>query len=365
MTIKDLTNYLEIIAPLSYQESYDNAGLIVGNASADVSGVLVTLDSTEEVIDEAIAKGCNLVIAHHPIVFKGLKRLTGKNYVERTIIKAIKNDVAIYAIHTNLDSVVGGVNFKIAEKLRLEKVKILAPKSQILMKLVVFVPVSNTRKVLDALHAAGAGVIGNYSNASFRGEGIGAFRPNENANPTIGVANIDEEVHENRVEVIFPAYLKNQVLAAMYRSHIYEEVAHDIIMLENQNSEVGSGIIGELSNEISETDFLAYLKQNMGVTVIRHTKLLGKPIRKVAVCGGAGGFLLSDAKIQSADIFITADYKYHEFFDADNRIIIADIGHYESEQFTKELLKDYICKKITNFAVLLSKTNTNPVKYFY
>jgi hypothetical protein len=233
------------------------------------------------------------------------------------------------------------------------------------MKLVVFVPVSNTRKVLDALHAAGAGVIGNYSNASFRGEGIGAFRPNENANPTIGVANIDEEVHENRVEVIFPAYLKNQVLAAMYRSHIYEEVAHDIIMLENQNSEVGSGIIGELSNEISETDFLTYLKQNMGVTVIRHTKLLGKPIRKVAVCGGAGGFLLSDAKIQSADIFITADYKYHEFFDADNRIIIADIGHYESEQFTKELLKDYICKKITNFAVLLSKTNTNPVKYFY
>lgn len=250
MTIKDLTNYLEIIAPLSYQESYDNAGLIVGNASADVSGVLVTLDSTEEVIEEAIAKGCNLIIAHHPIVFKGLKRLTGKNYVERTIIKAIKNDVAIYAIHTNLDSVVGGVNFKIAEKLRLEKVKILAPKSQILMKLVVFVPVSNTREVLDALHAAGAGVIGNYSNVSFRGEGIGAFRPNENANPTIGVANIDEEVHENRVEVIFPAYLKNQVLAAMYRSHIYEEVAHDIIMLENQNSEVGSGIIGELSNEI-------------------------------------------------------------------------------------------------------------------
>jgi dinuclear metal center YbgI/SA1388 family protein len=365
MTIKDITNYLESIAPLAYQESYDNAGLIVGNASAEVSGVLVTLDSTEEVIDEAIAKGCNLVIAHHPIVFKGLKKLTGKNYVERTIIKAIKNDVAIYAIHTNLDSVVGGVNFKIAEKLRLEKVEILVPKSQVLMKLIVFVPVSNTKEVLDALHAAGAGVIGNYSHASFRGEGIGAFRPNEKATPTIGTANVDEEVHENRVEVIFPTYLKNQVLAAMHRSHIYEEVAHDIILLENQNSEVGAGIIGELANEMSESDFMAYLKQNMGVTVIRHTNLLGKPIRKVAVCGGAGGFLLGDAILRSADIFITADYKYHEFFDADNRIIIADIGHYESEQFTKELLKDYICKKITNFAVNLSETPTNPINYYY
>lgn len=365
MIIKELTTYLEAIAPLAYQESYDNAGLIVGNASAEVSGVLVTLDSTEEVIDEAIAKGCNLVVAHHPIIFKGLKKLTGKNYIERTIIKAIKNDVAIYATHTNLDSVVGGVNFKIAEKLKLEKVKILAPKSQVLMKLVVFVPVNNAKEVLEALHAAGAGMIGNYSHASFRCEGTGAFRPNEKAKPTIGAANVDEEVHENRVEVIFPAYLKNQVLAAMYRTHIYEEVAHDIIMLENQNSEVGSGIIGELSNEMSERDFLAYLKQNMGVSVIRHTKLLGKPIRKVAVCGGSGGFLLGDAIGQLADIFITADYKYHEFFDADNRIIIADIGHYESEQYTKELLKDYICKKFINFAVHLSETPTNPINYYY
>ncbi len=365
MTIKDITTYLESFAPLAYQESYDNAGLIVGNASAEVTGVLVTLDSTEEVIDEAIAKGCNLVVAHHPIIFKGLKKLTGKNYIERTIIKAIKNDVAIYATHTNLDSVVGGVNFKIAEKLKLEKVRILAPKSETLMKLVVFVPLSNTKAVLDALHAAGAGVIGNYSHVSFRGEGTGAFRPNEKANPTIGAANVDEEVHENRVEVIFPAYLKNQVLVAMHRTHIYEEVAHDIILLENQNPEVGSGIIGELTNEMSEDAFLVYLKHYMGVSVIRHTKLLGKPIRKVAVCGGSGGFLLGDAIGQSADIFITADYKYHEFFDADNRIIIADIGHYESEQYTKDLLKDYICKKFTNFAVHLSETPTNPINYYY
>lgn len=365
MIIKEITNYLESIAPLAYQESYDNAGLIVGNATAEVTGILVTLDSTEEVIDEAIAKGCNLVVAHHPIIFKGLKKLTGKNYIERTVIKAIKNDIAIYATHTNIDSVVGGVNFKIAEKLKLGNVKILAPKSQVLMKLIVFVPTYNTQDLLKALHAAGAGVIGNYSNVSFRAEGTGAFRPNEKANPTIGAANVDEEVHEHRVEVIFPAYLKNQVLAAMYSTHVYEEVAHDIITLENQNQEVGSGIVGELSEALSETDFLRHLKNSMGVSVIRHTKLLGKKINKVAVCGGSGGFLLGDAISQGADVFITADYKYHEFFDADGRIIIADIGHYESEQYTKELLKDYICKKFINFAVHLSETPTNPVNYYY
>jgi dinuclear metal center YbgI/SA1388 family protein len=365
MKIKELTTYLEQFAPLAYQESYDNAGLIVGNPNEYISGVLVTLDSTEAVIDEAIAKGCNVVVAHHPIVFKGLKKLTGKNYVERTIIKAIKNDVAIYATHTNLDSVVGGVNFKIAQKLDLQQVKILSPKNQVLLKLVVFVPISNTKAVLDALHEAGAGVIGNYSNVSFRGEGTGAFRPNELANPSIGAANVDEEVHENRVEVIFPSYLKNQVLAAMHRSHIYEEVAHDIIALENQNPAVGSGAIGELSEAMSEKDFLRYLKEKMNVSVIRHTNLLGKPIKRIALCGGSGGFLLNEAVAQNADVFITADYKYHEFFDADNRIIIADIGHYESEQFTKELLKDYICKKMINFAVHLSETPTNPVSYFY
>ncbi len=364
MQIKEITNYLEQLAPLAYQESYDNAGLLVGDANTEITGILICLDSTEEIIDEAKAKGCNLVVAHHPIIFKGLKKLNGKNYVERTIIKAIKNDIAIYATHTNLDSVVGGVNFKIAQLLDLQQVKILSPKNNNLIKLIVFVPIDNAKAVLAALHEAGAGVIGNYSHVSFRGEGTGAFRPNAAANPTIGAANIDEEVHENRVEVIFPAYLKSKVLAAMYRSHIYEEVAHDIILLENQNKEVGSGAIGELSEAMSEKDFLTFLKQKMDISVIRHTSFLGKKIKKIALCGGAGGFLLNDAIAQNADIFITADYKYHEFFDADNHIIIADIGHYESEQFTKELLKDYICKKMLNFAVRLSETNTNPVKYF-
>ena len=364
MKIKELTNYIEVLAPLAYQESYDNAGLIVGDANTDITGVLICLDSTEAVIDEAIAKGCNLVVAHHPIVFKGLKKLNGKNYVERTIIKAIKNDIAIYATHTNLDSVVGGVNFKISQVLDLQRVRVLSPKINSLMKLIVFVPIDSTEAVLAALHESGAGVIGNYSHVSFRSEGTGGFRPNDTANPTIGAANVDEKVRENRVEVIFPVYLKSQILGAMHRSHPYEEVAYDVILLENQNKEVGSGAIGELAEAMSEADFLQYLKQRMNVSVIRHTQLLGKPIKKVAVCGGAGGFLLNDAIAQNADIFITSDYKYHEFFDADGRTIIADIGHYESEQFTKELLKDYICKKMLNFAVRLSETHTNPVKYF-
>ncbi|RYU92959.1 Nif3-like dinuclear metal center hexameric protein [Emticicia agri] len=366
MTIRDVTAYLEKLAPLSYQESYDNAGLLVGNPNEIITGILVSLDSTEDVVEEAIQKGCNLIVAHHPIVFKGLKKITGKNYVERTIIKAIKNDIAIYATHTNLDNVVNGVSFKIAQLLGLQQVRILTPKSDLLMKLVVFVPVEHTGQLLDALYAAGAGEIGNYSQCSFRVEGKGTFKPNAQANPTIGQSGgAMEEVEENRIEVIFPAYLKNPILAAMRQGHVYEEVAHYLTLLDNENQEVGSGAVGILPQEMTETEFLAHLKQKMQVSVIRHTSLLNKPIRKVAVCGGAGSFLSGDAIRAGADIFVTADYKYHEFFDAENRIIIADIGHYESEQFTKELLKDYICKKFTNFAVHLSETPTNPVKYYY
>ncbi|WP_259016697.1 Nif3-like dinuclear metal center hexameric protein [Emticicia fluvialis] len=366
MRIKDITNYIERLAPLPYQESYDNAGLIVGSPDENVTGILVTLDSTEDVVEEAIQRGCNLIVAHHPIVFKGIKRLNGKNYIERTVIKAIKNDIAIYATHTNLDNVVDGVSFKIAQKLSLQRVKILAPKTDLLMKLVVFIPVEHTGDLLDALYAAGAGEIGNYSQCSFRVEGKGTFKPGAAADPVIGQSGGPmEEVEENRVEVIFPAYLKNQILAAMRKGHVYEEIAYYLTQLDNRHQEVGSGAVGYLPAPMAPTDFLAYLKQNMQVSVIRHTGLLNKPISKVALCGGAGSFLLGDAIRAGADIFITADYKYHEFFDAENRIIIADIGHYESEQFTKELLKDYICKKFTNFAVHLSETPTNPVQYYY
>lgn len=363
-TIQDLSDYLETLAPLSYQEAYDNAGLLVGDPQAGVRGVLVSLDCTEAVIAEAIANDCNVVLAHHPIVFKGLKRLTGKNYVERAVILAIKHDVALYAIHTNLDSVRGGVNWKIAERLGLRDVRVLVPKRQVLLKLVAFVPLEATQRVLDALYAAGAGQIGDYKNCSFRTEGTGTFRPTGGANPTVGAVGRDEEVPEHRVEIVLPAPLEGRVLAALRAAHPYEEVAYYLQRLENENQEVGAGAIGVLAQPLTEPDFLAHLKTSMQLSLIRHTALRNRMVEKVAVCGGAGSFLLGDALRQGADAFVTADYKYHEFFDAEGRTIICDIGHYESEVFTKDLLRDELMKKFTNFAVKLSETPTNPVNYY-
>jgi dinuclear metal center YbgI/SA1388 family protein len=364
MIIKEVTSYLEQLAPLNFQEDYDNSGLIIGDAQSELKGVLVTLDVTEEVIQEAISKGCNLVVAHHPLIFRGLKKLNGKNYVERSVILAIKNDIAIYAIHTNLDNVVNGVNFKIAEKLGLSDVQILRKKKGTLLKLTVFVPLESADKLLAELHKAGAGNIGNYSDCSFKSEGIGSFKPNQAANPVIGEVGKAEEVTEYRIEVILPVNLRAKVLNAMYAAHPYEEVAYYLQELENENQEVGSGAVGLLPVEMNEMEFLAHLKKSMNLDVIKFTSA-EKTIRKVAVCGGVGSFLLGDARANGADAFVTADYKYHEFFDAEGSILIADIGHFESEVFTKDLLVEILSKKITNFAPHLSEVNTNPVNYYY
>jgi len=362
--IRDITRELEKLAPLSYQEDYDNAGLLVGSPDTEVSGILFALDITENVIDEAVTKRCNLIVAHHPVIFRGIKKLNGKNYVERTVIKAIKSDVALYATHTNLDHVQEGVNYKIAERLGLKNVRILAPKSQILKKLTFFVPPENSEKVLNALFQAGAGDIGQYKNCSFRTEGTGTFLPGENANPAIGSRGHFEQVRENRVEVIFPSYLESEVLSVLRKSHPYEEVAHYLHILENQNQEVGAGAVGNLSQPMETNAFLQLLKHQMNTGIIRHTAATGKRIQRVALCGGAGSFLLNDAIRTQADVFVTADYKYHEFFDADNKIMICDIGHYESEVFTKDLLYHYLSGIFSNFALCLSEVNTNPVKYF-
>lgn len=361
--IKDVTDYLESIAPRSYQESYDNSGLITGHASWEVKGILVTLDCVESIVDEAIVKGCNLIVAHHPIVFRGLKKLNGNGYVERTVIKAIKHDIAIYAVHTNLDNVYTGVNRKICEKIGLTSIKILAPKKETLGKLVTFIPTENAENVLAALHQAGAGQIGNYKNCSFRLEGTGSFMPTDEANPHIGQLNKQEYVNEVRAEVIFPLHLEGKILAALRKAHPYEEVAYYLSTLLNENQEVGSGMIGELAIPAEPLDFLQGLKVSMDLQMIRHTNINHGPIRKVAVCGGAGSFLLPQAIQAGADIFVTADFKYHEFFDADGRIIIADIGHYESEVFTKELLQDVLSKKFSTFAIIFSETATNPISY--
>ncbi|WP_242928071.1 Nif3-like dinuclear metal center hexameric protein [Pontibacter vulgaris] len=364
-TIQDVIRVLEAYAPPRYQESYDNSGLQTGNGADEVKGVLVTLDCTEEVLEEAIAKGCNLVVAHHPVIFKGIKSLIGRSYVERTIIKAIQHNIAIFACHTNLDNVHNGVNAKIAEKLELLNTRILVNKPQTLMKLVVFVPVANTDEVLDALHKAGAGQIGNYSNCSFQVQGTGRFLPTEGADPKIGQVGKPEQVQENRIEVIFPAYMQHNLMAALVKAHPYEEVAHYITALENTNQEVGIGMVGELAPDLTEEQFLAYLKDKMQLQGLRYTSVGSKIIRRVAVCGGSGSFLIKDAIRSGADALVTGDVKYHEFFDAENRIMIADIGHYESEVFTKEIFYDTISKNFATFAVYLSNVNTNPIRYTF
>jgi dinuclear metal center YbgI/SA1388 family protein len=361
--IKDIISYLESMAPRAYQESYDNAGLIVGNPLNEVTGIICSLDVTENVVKEAEKKKCNLIVAHHPIVFKGLKSLTGKNYVERTVIAAIKKDIAIYAIHTNLDAVSQGVNKKIAEKLGVLSPKILAPKKGILSKLTTFIPKSNAEQVLDALFAAGAGHIGNYANCSFKSEGKGSFLPREGAQPTIGEKGKAISVEETRVEVIFPGHLESKVIGNLKASHPYEEVAFYLQALENEHQEVGSGMVGLLPEPISGREFLLHLKSSMELKTLKHTAIPAKKVHKIALCGGAGIFLLEQAKKSKADVLVTADVKYHEYFDADNEILLADIGHYESEIYTKELLKDILSRKFSNIATYLTNVVTNPISY--
>ncbi len=364
MKLSQLTDYLESLAPLAYQEDYDNAGLIVGKPDQEIYQALVSLDCTEAVVDDAIANNCQVIVSHHPIVFKGLKKLNGKTYVERVVEKAIRNNIALYAIHTNLDNIHTGVNARICETLGVKNTRVLSPKHNLLKKLVTYVPVAQAEQVRNALFHAGAGNIGNYSEASFNAEGTGTFKGNEFSDPYVGEPGIRHTEEEIRVEVIYPANLESKILMALVLAHPYEEVAYDLYNLTNPNQQVGSGMIGELDIAVNEEAFLSFVKEKMQAHVIRHTAFTGRHIKKLAVCGGAGGFLLKQAINAGADIFITADYKYHEFFDAEGKILIADIGHFESEQFTQQLLVDIIRKKFSTFAVRLTDINTNPVKYF-
>ncbi|MEO9021478.1 MAG: Nif3-like dinuclear metal center hexameric protein [Ginsengibacter sp.] len=364
MKIKEITDYLESIAPLSLQEDYDNAGLLIGNESEDCKGILVSLDVTESVIEEALKKNCNLVVAHHPIIFRGIKRLNGKNYVERTVISAIKNNIAVYAIHTNLDNVLEGVNRKIAEKLGLKNCQVLLPRQGALQKLITFSPVKSADEVRNALFKAGAGAIGKYDECSFNIEGEGTFRAGEGSHPFVGDIGKKHLEKEVRIEVIYPSYLQKGILRSLKEAHPYEEVAYYIHSLENRHDQVGSGLIGELSESITEYELLKELKSAFGLSVIKHTKLTRQPINRIAVCGGAGVFLLPRAIASGAQVYITSDIKYHEFFDADDSILLVDIGHYESEQFTIELLTEFLQQKFPNFALLKTETNTNPVNYY-
>lgn len=364
MRLSVLIKHLETFAPLNYQEDYDNSGLIVGDPEQEIHGAVVALDCVESVLDEAILQGCNLVITHHPIVFKGLKKLTGKNYVERVVLKAIKHDIALYAIHTNLDHVEAGVNGVIAARLGLQHTRVLSPRASVLKKLVTFCPLEQADALREALFAAGAGQISNYSECSFNAEGFGTFKGGENTDPFVGEKGVRHQEPELRIETVFKVQDERKVLLALFEHHPYEEVAYDIYALENKLQSAGAGMIGWLEEPLEGIEFLKRLKNGMDAVVIRHTRLLPKKIRKVAVCGGSGSFLLKDAIAAGADAFVTADFKYHEFFDADEKLVIADIGHFESEQFTSDLLIDIIQEKFPNFAIRLTEHNTNPINYF-
>jgi len=363
MTIKQITDQIEQIAPLKDAEDFDNVGLLVGNYSDTINRVIVSLDCTEEVVDEAISKEAGLIVCFHPIVFKGLKKFNGSNYVERTIIKAIKNDIAIYAMHTALDNSPVGVNKRICDQLGISKTTILIPKTKDLLQLNLRVPVSHTESVIQALFDAGAGKLGNYDSCAFRTSGSGSFRPLEGSSPFSGELNTLKEETEIDLKISLETHLKSKVISAMSKAHPYEEIAYELILLENQNQHKGMGMIGELEASISENEFLKHLKDKMKTPVVRHSALRAKKIQKVAVLGGSGVFALSAAIAQGADAFVSADFKYHDFFQAENQILICDIGHYESEQYTKDLLVEHLKKKFPNFAVILSSKNTNPIHY--
>lgn len=364
MQNNDLIGEIERFAPLYYQEDYDNSGWQLRNGDQAAKGALLCLDVTEEVLQEAIEKGCNLIIAHHPLIFGHLKRLTNANMVQRIISKAIKNDIDIYAAHTNMDSMPNGVNALIAKKLGVQNPKILQPKTNGLYELKYYVPTGQAVQVADALFAAGAGTLGHYSECAFAVAGQGSFRANARANPTIGVAGgAREMVGEQQVAMVVQGHLRHRVLAALLHAHPYEEVAYSLSLLQNDNGYVGAGMQGMLSAAIDFQDFLQLAKSAMATACIKYTPAPRQQVQKIAICGGSGSFLLQEAIAQGCDVLLTADFKYHQYFEAEGRIAIVDIGHYESEQYTPEIFYHILKKKFSNFAAYITTHNTNPIKY--
>ena len=363
MILKELTSYLDSVVPLSFQEDYDNAGLQVGLPEKDITSALLTIDVTEDVIDEAIRGKSDLVISHHPLIFNGVKKITGRTYVERIILKAIINNIAIYSSHTNLDIFDGGVSRKMAEKLRLIDIRVLSPLKNNLLKLIVYVPESHIDRVRSAVFEAGAGVTGNYDNCGFAAGGTGSFRGNENSNPFTGIRGELHFEKEIRFETILHSHLKPEVVKAMLKAHPYEEVAYDIFLLQNEDEHNGLGCVGEFAESVGEKDFLELLSVCFNQKGIRYSDLTGRAVKKVALCGGAGSSLLNRAISSGADAFVTGDIKYHNFFDADKKLLLVDAGHFETEKYSTEILYDLIIKKFPKFALRFSETNTNPINY--
>ena len=363
MKIKEILLVLDEMAPLAYAEDFDNVGLLIGNSNAEATGILVCHDALENVIDEALNNKCNLVVCFHPIIFSGLKKITGDNYVERAVVKAIKNDIAIYAVHTALDNHKNGVNKIFSDALGLVNTKILIPKHNFIQKLITYTTPQNAETLRNALFDAGAGKIGNYENCSFNSKGIGTYMGNEDSNPEIGERFEFVENDEIKIEVTFEKHLQSKILKALFSNHVYEEVAYEMYDLQNAHQNIGLGMIGDLEKTMDEKTFLTFVKDKMLCGALRHSVFIGKKVQKVAVLGGSGSFAIKNAIQAKADVFLTADLKYHNFYEAENQLLLADIGHFESERFTKNYIVDFLKKKIPNFAIIFSEENTNPVKY--
>lgn len=363
ITIEKITDKIECHFPLQYATDFDNVGLLVGDKNSEITGVLITLDTTEKVVEEAIKNDCNFILSFHPIIFSGLKKITGRNYVERAVMKAIKNDIAIYAIHTALDVFKKGVSYKMAQVLGLENLQILIPEKNTLLKLTTYTPLESAEKVRKAMLDAGAGRIGDYSDCSFNLKGIGTYKGGKNTNPHIGEPNVLQQVEEASVGVVFERHLTPQILKALFATHPYESVAYDMIPLENKHPEIGMGMLGDFSKSLTEIDFLDRLKNIFGTPALRHSQLLDRSISKVAVLGGAGSFAIEKAIALGADAYVSADFKYHDFFKAEGKILLVDIGHYESEQFTKDLLFDFMHENFTKLSTKITTLRTNPVFY--
>ena len=364
MIVQELIKTLEQWAPSAYAEDFDNVGLLVGNAQNKCTGVMITLDCTEAVVNEAITEKCNVILSFHPIIFSGLKKITTSTYVERVVQMAIEHKIAIIALHTRLDNHPKGVNHVLCQRLQLINTQVLIPKKENLKKLVAYVPESHAEPVLEALHQAGAGNLANYSECSFLLEGTGRFRGNDKSNPCLGKQNEKIAVKEVQINVVFESHLLDRIQHTLHQAHPYETVAYEIYTMINSFSDVGMGRIGFLEKEMELNSFLEYVKKQLNTTLIRHSPSTGKPIKKVEVLGGSGSFAIEDAKRKGADALITADLKYHQFYQGEKNLLLVDVGHYESEQFTKNLIFDYLTKKLPNFAFVLSRTKTNPVNYF-
>lgn len=363
MKILDVIKYLDQLIPAGYQESYDNCGLQVGDTSAEITGALISLDLTEAVVDEAVETRSNLIVTHHPFIFGGLKHIDADSPAGRIIYKLIRNGIAVYSAHTSLDKLSNGVSAQLAKRLGLCNLRILAPDSDSLKQLVVYCPKEQSQQLKDALYAAGAGNIGNYRHCSYSVNGTGTFEPLQGANPFVGTVGSETYTSEERIEMVYPKAFENKIVSALKANHPYETPAYSLIPLSNANPDVGLGIVGELPEDVEIETFIETVKQTVGIPVVRHSELCRKKVRTVALCGGAGAEFIGTAVAQNADIYLTSDIKYHDFQKATGHIVLADIGHYESEQFAKEFFYDKLSEKFRIFAIRIAKTETNFVGY--